>query len=211
MPRFTLLSGFSNGTRFASTWAEAFCEVLMRYGAVLLLLGLVAAVGAQEPATDPMRHMFLQRVDEYVGLHRRLEGPLPREVVTADASALFESKRALAAAIRAARADAQQGDIFSPAMARYFQILVSDALKTGGVENLLAIVEEDNDVHIPAAVNVDYPAGRSISMMPACLLAALPALPPELEYRFVGRDLILWDVHAGLIIDFVPNAIRETT
>jgi hypothetical protein len=183
----------------------------MRYGAVLLFLGLAAAVGAQETATDPMRHTFLQRVDDYVALHRRLEGPLPREVVTTDASALFESKRALAAAIRTARADAQQGDIFSPAMARYFRLVVADAVKTGGIEDLLAIVEEENTVHIPAAVNVDYPAGRSISMMPPCLLAALPPLPPELEYRFVGRDLILWDVHAGLIVDFVPDAIPETT
>ena len=182
----------------------------MRYGAVLLFVSLAASVAGQQP-TDPMRHTFLQRVDEYVGLHRRLEGPLPPEVVTADPAALFESKRALAAAIRAARADAQQGEIFSPAMADYFRILVAEALREGRVENLLAIVEDENEVHIPAAVNVDYPAGRSISMMPPCLLAALPPLPAELEYRFVGRDLILWDVHAGLIVDFVPNAIRETT
>lgn len=182
----------------------------MRYGAVLLFVSLAAAVGGQE-ATDPMRHTFLQRVDAYVGLHRRLEGPLPPEVMTTDAAALFASGRALAAAIRTARADAQQGDIFSPAMVRYFRILVADALKEGGIEDLLAVVEDENSVHIPAAVNVDYPAGRSISMMPPCLLAALPPLPRELEYRFVGRDLILWDVHAGLVVDFVPNAIPETT
>ena len=76
---------------------------------------------------------------------------------------------------------------------------------------MLAIVEEENTVHIPARVNADYPAGASMPLMPTCLLAALPPLPPELEYRFVGRDLILWDVHAGLIVDFVPRAIRETT
>jgi hypothetical protein len=42
-------------------------------------------------------------------------------------------------------------------------------------------------------------------------MAALPPLPPELQYRFVGRDLILWDIHSGLIVDFLPDAIRETT
>ena len=76
---------------------------------------------------------------------------------------------------------------------------------------MLATVEDENFVHIPATVNGDYPAGRSISPMPTCLLAALPPLSPELQYRFVGRDLILWDVHAGLIVDFVTNAIPETT
>lgn len=182
----------------------------MRYGPLILFITLVGGVSGQQ-ATDPMRHMFLQRVDEYVALHRRLEGPLPREVVTADLEALFAPKPALAAAIRKARADARQGDIFSPAMAGYFRIVVAEALREGGIEDMLAIVEEDNSVKIPARVNADYPAGASISLMPPCLLGALPPLPPELEYRFLGRNLILWDVHAGLIVDFVPRAIPEIT
>jgi hypothetical protein len=118
---------------------------------------------------------------------------------------------ALAAAIREARAGAAQGEIFAPAVARHFRILVADALSAEGIADMLSIVEEDNEVHLPAVVNADYPAGRSIPLMPPCLLAALPPLPEELQYRFVGRHLILWDVHAGLIVDFVPNAIPETT
>jgi hypothetical protein len=47
--------------------------------------------------------------------------------------------------------------------------------------------------------------------MPPCLLNALPALPPELRYGFVGPHLVLWDVDAGLIVDFVPDALRITT
>ena len=43
--------------------------------------------------------------------------------------------------------------------------------------------------------------------MPPELLAALPRLPPELEYRFIDRDLVLRDIDANLIIDFVPEAI----
>lgn len=73
--------------------------------------------------------------------------------------------------------------------------------------DMLAIVEDENAVHAPARVHADYPAGRSIPLMPTCLLIALPRLPPELQYAFVGRDLILRDVHAGLIVDFVPRAI----
>ena len=160
----------------------------MRYRLVILLVGLIAGVSGQH-ATDPMRHTFLQRVDDYVALHRRLEDPLPREVVTADVEALFAPRSALAAAMRAERADARQGDIFTPAMASYFRLLVADALREGGVGDMLAIVEDENAVQIPPRVNGDYPAGRSISMMPPRLLAELPPLPPELQYRFVGRDL----------------------
>jgi hypothetical protein len=182
----------------------------MRYGAFMLLVGLVGGVSGQQ-ASDSMRQTFLQRVDEYTALHRQLEEPLPREVVTADLEALFAPRKALAAAIRTARTEARQGDMFSPAVAKYFRIHVADALRAGGIKDMLAIVEDENSVHVPARVNADYPAGRSIAMMPTCLLAALPPLPPELQYGFVGRDLILWDVHAGLIVDFVPRAIPETT
>ena len=47
--------------------------------------------------------------------------------------------------------------------------------------------------------------------MPPCLLGAPAAAAAEIQYRFIGSDLILWDVHAGLIVDFVPDAIPETT
>ncbi len=96
-------------------------------------------------------------------------------------------------------------------MVPYFRALVADALREGDIHDMIAIVEEENAVHIPARVNGDYPAGASIPFMPTCLLAALPPLPPDWRNRFVGRDLILWDVHAGLIVDFGPRVIRETT
>lgn len=181
----------------------------MRYGAVMLVVGLAGAVGGQ-PASDP-RQTFLQRVDEYAALHRRLEGPLPQATVSADPAAIIAPRRALAAAIRTARAQARPGDIFSPPVAAYFRTVVADALRAGGITDMLAIVEDENAVHAPARVNADYPAGRSIPLMPTCLLTALPPLPPELQYAFVGRDLILRDVHAGLIVDIVSGAIPKTT
>jgi hypothetical protein len=36
----------------------------------------------------------------------------------------------------------------------------------------------------------------------------LPKLPPELEYRIIGKNLIIRDVDANIIVDFVPNAIQ---
>jgi hypothetical protein len=156
-----------------------------------------------------LKNTFLERVDEYVALHRKLEAVLPREVVTPDAAALYAPRTALAAVLRRERSRARQGDIFSPAIGGYFRTLVTNATRDGGVADLLAIVEDENTVHVPAGVNGDYPAGRSVAMMPPCLLAALPVLPSELQYRFVGRDLILWDIHAGLIVDFAPHVIPE--
>jgi len=36
----------------------------------------------------------------------------------------------------------------------------------------------------------------------------LPELPPQLEYRVVGRSLILRDSEANLIVDFIRDAIQ---
>ena len=182
----------------------------MWYGPFVLAAALGTGLDWQQPLHQT-RQTFVQRVDEYVALHRRLEGPLPRAVVTAEPYAMFVSRHALALAIREARADARQGDIFSPPIAQYFRIAIAEALREGDVHDMLAIVEEENSVNRAARVNAEYPAGASIPLMPTCLLAALPQLPPELQYRFLGRDLILWDVHAGLIVDFLSDAIPETT
>ena len=42
------------------------------------------------------------------------------------------------------------------------------------------------------------------------LLTPLPALPPGLEYRVVGRDLVLRDVEADLVLDVLELALPIT-
>lgn len=56
-------------------------------------------------------------------------------------------------------------------------------------------------------VNASYPDGGALTTMPPELLQLLPALPAGLEYRFMDRDLILWDPHANLIVDYIPDAL----
>jgi hypothetical protein len=40
------------------------------------------------------------------------------------------------------------------------------------------------------------------------MLRALPRLPTGLEYRFVGKDLVLLDQPADVILDYIRNVIR---
>ena len=163
--------------------------------------------GAQSLAErHQLRVMFLQRVDAYVTRHRELERLLSPEVVTSDLTALFAPRQALAAEMRRARARARQGDIFAPAVAVYFRVVIAETLWRHGITDFQTIVEDENTVHVAPALNGDYPAGRSMPLMLPCLLEAFPPLPAELRYSFIGRDLILWDMHAGLIADFVPDA-----
>ena len=39
------------------------------------------------------------------------------------------------------------------------------------------------------------------------ILKRLPPLSDGIEYRFMGRDLILRDAHANLIVDFIHEAV----
>ena len=171
-----------------------------------------AALRAQSQAErQEMRDTFLRRVDGYVQLHRDLERLLPPEVVTSNLDALFAPRIALGREMRKARARARQGDVFTPAVAVYFRVVIAETFWRERMPGVRAIIEDENTIHVPATVNGDYPAGRSIPPVPACLLAALPPLPPEVRYSFIGADLILWDMHAGLIVDFVPNAVPVLT
>ena len=57
-------------------------------------------------------------------------------------------------------------------------------------------------------VNMRYPENAPLPTVPPNLLANLPQLPEDLEYRIVGNALMLRDVHANLVIDFIPRAVR---
>jgi hypothetical protein len=57
-------------------------------------------------------------------------------------------------------------------------------------------------------VNAKYPPNAPLSTMPPTVLLNLPKLPQGLEYRFVGKHLILFDSKANLIVDILRNAIR---
>jgi hypothetical protein len=56
-------------------------------------------------------------------------------------------------------------------------------------------------------VNDSYPPDLPLTTMPPTLLQLLPPLPQQLEYRIVGRDLVLLDLKANLIVDVVRQAL----
>jgi hypothetical protein len=172
-------------------------------------LGIVDGQSASERLV--LRDEFARRVDAYVALRRQLEQLLPPEIVTPELDALFAPRRAMNREMRLARRQARQGDIFTPALGAYFRTVIAETLQRERIVDLLAIIEDENTVRTPARVNGDYPAGRSVPAMPPCLLEALPTLPREVRYSFVGQDLILWDLHAGLIVDYVRQVVPVLT
>ncbi len=128
-----------------------------------------------------------------------------------DATELLERSRALTSAIRARRVDAQPGALFTMDVRRTFRKLIARSLTDHqiAVNDLLVRVHAETlpgEFHL--AINQLFPWQLGAAM-PPCVLAALPALPDPLQYRLVGRDLILIDVDAKLVIDILPEALPQ--
>ena len=152
---------------------------------------------------------FNKRIDQYVRLHRRLERALPPEHLFADSEDMSEAVEALHVAIAEARPGAQAGTIFTPAIAAIFSERLERAIATlGPVPAKIAISMKlgyMTGVQEPQ-INGHFPAIRYARSWPA-LVAALPALPDELQYRFIDRDLVLVDIHADLVVDILKEAL----
>ena len=112
--------------------------------------------------------------------------------------------------IAEARKDAKPGEIFTPEIRQLFRRLMYPETKwTDGAETKAAMAEEKHELKdVKIRVNASYPDGAPLMTVPPNILAALPKLPEDLEFRFVSKHMILLDVHANLIVDYVLNAIQ---
>jgi hypothetical protein len=178
--------------------------------AVLLSCTPVIAAAQAVNADAKVLADFQERVKKYVELQKDASKGLPVTKETAEPAKIKASQDALAARIRAARTNARRGDIFTPEIADAFRRLMYPETKgPQGAETKAALKEDAPKPNaVPLKVNARYPDAEPLPTMPPNLLANLPKLPENLEYRIVGHDLILRDVRANLIVDFIPKAIR---
>ena len=148
---------------------------------------------------------FSARVNQYLDLRKQKAGTSPGP--TKSARKLTETREQLRARIQAARPNAQQGNIFVPAVAPYFRGQIAQAFRGPAGARVLASLRRAEPVKIKVGVNQPYPDAIPLQSMPPSLLMKLPTLPRELEYRIVNRDLILRDTAPNLVVDILPDAI----
>jgi hypothetical protein len=146
---------------------------------------------------------FNRRVQEYAALRSRLEVGLPPLVVTTDADEIERFERGLARRIRHARAS-RRGQIFADSMKEQLRRMMASRVDRATI----AAIMEDGPGEFDVDVNETYAKKHALATMPPNLLLLLPDLPKDLEFRFVGRHLILRDARANLIVDEIPYAIR---
>jgi hypothetical protein len=176
------------------------------------LAAILAIVGSASPAPAQERvnprgaaiKAYLDRVNQYVALTKKLdEGLSPSP--TKDPEKIEARRDALAVRIRRARQDAKRGDIFGDVEYYVREAVRRDAEERSRKDKAAAM--EEVPPYDPPRVNAVYPTRAPLATMPPLLLADLPRLPDGLEYRFMGRDLVLRDVKSNLIVDFVNGAV----
>jgi hypothetical protein len=173
--------------------------------------GSAAGPQADQPVNPDARALagLMERVNEYVALHRKLEDSLPHLSKEATPEEIDKHQRALGKMIQDARSGAKQGDLFTPESQAVSKRLLARVFGGPDGPALKASIMDENPGIPTLKVNERYPDTVPLSTIPPQVLEGLPKLPGEMEFRFVGNSMILMDVHAHIIADFIPNAFPQ--
>lgn len=175
-------------------------------------LATAVAAGARQPAVNVDAQILAaldKRIRDYSDLHEKLEATLPPLPKDAAPALIDEHQRALAALLQKARPDPDHGDVFGPAARALIRRLLARALSAPDGPQLHRAIMEDNPGPIRVRVNERLPDDVPRSTLPLHILQMLPKLPEAVEYRFLGRRLVLVDAHALVVVDYVDEALPK--
>jgi hypothetical protein len=114
----------------------------------------------------------------------------------------------LSAALVAARPQSRQGEFLSASVGAVLTARIDRALLRG-----IAVAPARAYEPLPGepapVVRGEVPAVAGSVTRPA-LFAELPALPPHLDFVLWGRDLVLVDRLANLVLDVLPDALPDS-
>lgn len=147
------------------------------------------------------------RLKNYVEIHKKLEAGLPKLPDDATPEQIDQTQRLLEQKMRDARKNAPRGEIFTAEAEPVIRRLLAAVFAGPEGKELMASILDENPTGLKLSVNMRYPDNVPISTVPPEVLQTLPKLTEDLEYRFIGRHLILLDSHAHVVADFIPDAM----
>lgn len=166
-----------------------------------------------QPGTTPKTEaaaisQFQAALAKYAALREsliaeKITGPVPNS----SAPELNRASDSLAAAIQRARPNARPGDMFVSPVTPVLKQRIVDVVRSESLGPVLAGIDDELKGPITPTIHMRFPMAAPMATMPPSLLAVLPPLPKSLEYRIVGQYLVLRDVEAALIIDFIPAVV----
>lgn len=149
---------------------------------------------------------FQDRLNGYIALRTSLAKKLEPLSTTPSAADLQARQQALAAALRTARAKARPGDMIPTPVQEQIRRVVHADMKRRAPAAKQATLEEVPQGPLPG-INKNYPEQAALPTVPPLLLANLPHLPDNLQYRFYGRHVVLLDGDTEIVVDYVRDAL----
>src|SRR5688572_3446508 len=171
----------------------------------MILIPIMLLTPGVQGRDEQVLRSFTQSVESYAALHREALESAPGELCGGPEE-MELTRSLLESEIRRLRPAAREGDIFTPEVGALIRSRVQAAFRdarwippdpeTDASGRPLRRVVEVNAAYTPY-----------FGPHPWNVFRALPLLPEELEYRIVGRDLVLIDVTASLVVDVLREAI----
>ena len=149
---------------------------------------------------------FESRLKGYLALRNGLAAKLEPLSAAADAAELAARQRTLTAALREARKAAKPGDIIPPLVADEVRRVFAADLRRRDAEATRAVFQEVPNRARPV-INTTMPENTALVSVPPLLLKDLPPLPDNLQYRFLGRHVVLMDGDTRIIVDYILNVL----
>jgi hypothetical protein len=153
---------------------------------------------------------FSKQAKDYISKEHSLAADKMKP--TSDVAKLEQQRKQVRDAVQGSRANARQGDLFTPEAAKVFRKLLANVLNGPGSAKIKSSLNHA-EPGAPAAfrVNVEFPNrnGQPIQSVPPTVLKVLPALPKGMEYCIAGTTLALRDSNANMVVDFLPNALPQ--
>jgi hypothetical protein len=198
-------------------WPELFLMSLSKTQRLLLALtlalaGMLTPGFAQAPpsaGTEDARiaDELQARVKQYLDLRQKAGGKLPGpDNVSAH---IVSRQRELADKVRVVRAGAKQGEVFTPEIVQYFRRQIAASLAGRHGHKIRSSLRHAEPVNIQLQINQSYPDRVPLQSTPPTLLLNLPQLADGMEYRILGRQLVLRDSEANIIVDYIPEALPD--
>jgi hypothetical protein len=166
---------------------------------------VVAQTSPRSIKSEKLAADLQARAKQYLDFRKRVAGNAPRS--TNAPAKITSAQHELADKVRVARAGAKQGEIFTPEISQYVRRQIALRLDGGDGERIRSSLRHAEPVKITLQINESYPDNIPLQSTPPSLLQSLPELPTGLEYRLAGRELVIRDVDANIVVDYVANAL----
>ena len=173
--------------------------------AALAFTGFLVQASPANPQAAALSD-FQKRLQAYLALREDLGKKLQPMKTTPSAADLQARQQALAAGLRNARKTAKPGDLVPVPVQEQIRETVKADFKRRSPEAKKAAFEEVPTGPVPG-INKNYPDRAALPTVPPLLLASLPKLPDNLQYRFFGRHLVILDGDVEIVVDYIQDAV----